>query len=494
MLKKLSIKQKMIYWNIFIIILFIIVLIYLENLSIERLMSEKETQIKNLGDAASGIIYKYMKLENEGKLTHDQAVEQIKDIINSARYDKDNYFFIGDTDMRQITNPKKLSENGKVQNTSAYKLFQETAFKNHDSAYLKYFSTRPGTTKEFPKITYLKMIPEWKWFIGTGIYIDDIENQKFKNYILNFVLCLLFTFLLMLGGIILVNLISVPLSNLVKLLKLSSTNIEEKSEHLKNMCDDISKSSKSQANSIQDTTAAIAEVTSMISKTSNLTIQSANLSNTISLQTEIGNNAVKEMVLSMQSIQEASKKLSEIEEIITQIENKAMVINDIVAKTELLSLNASIESARAGEHGKGFAVVAEEVGYLAKSSGKSSSEIRNLLDKSRENVKKILELTIARVSEGQNKTHEVSNVFSQIVTNIHNIHAQMTQITEATKEQELGIKQISSAMVKIDTSASKNLENSEKSIEGTEQLLKISQDLKSITLQTENIVFGVKFN
>jgi methyl-accepting chemotaxis protein len=213
---------------------------------------------------------------------------------------------------------------------------------------------------------------------------------------------------------------------------------------------------------------------------------------TISEQTVAGNEAVKEMVASMAAIQEASQKLSEIEEIIIQIENKAMVINDIVSKTELLSLNASIESARAGEYGKGFAVVAEEVGNLAKTSGKSSNEIRELLDKSRVNVKNILELTVSRVSEGQNKTHEVSNIFSKIITDVNEIQTQMTQITEATKEQEIGVKHISNAMSKIDVSAIKNLESAEKSIEASKEILEISKDLKEITFKTENIVYGVK--
>ena len=68
----------------------------------------------------------------------------------------------------------------------------------------------------------------------------------------------------------------------------------------------------------------------------------------------------------------------------------------ILYQKQSFSLNASIESARAGEYGKGFAVVAEEVGNLAKTSGKSSNEISELLEKSRGNVKNILELTLTR--------------------------------------------------------------------------------------------------
>lgn len=492
MLQKLSIKQKMIYWNIVVVILFTTALVYLGNESIDMLMIEKKTQIKNLTDSAAGIIYQYMKLEKEGKLTHEEAVTEIKTAINAARYDGDNYFFVGDNEMRQIINPKRPKDDGKVQNTPQYKKFVDISIQNKGGKFLTYQTTKPGTTVEFPKLTYLRPIPEWNWYVGTGIYIDDVDNQKNKNILEEALISFIITVLLMGGGIALANFISVPLSRLVNLLKLSSKNMEEKSIHLTKMSEDVGKSSKNQASSIQETAAAISEVTSMIARTSTLTLNSENLSNTISKQTEAGNNAVKEMVSSMEAIQEASQKLSEIEEIIIQIENKAMVINDIVSKTELLSLNASIESARAGEYGKGFAVVAEEVGNLAKTSGKSSDDIRELLDKSRVNVKTILELTVERVAAGQNKTLEVSNIFNQIIVNVNEIHTQMTQITEATKEQEIGVKQISEAMTKIDISAINNLKSAEKSIEASSEILEISNDLKVITTKTENIVFGEK--
>jgi methyl-accepting chemotaxis protein len=492
MISRLSIKQKMIFWNILLVIIFTLTLIYLGNESMDRLMEEKKTQIRNLTDSAAGIVYRYINLEKDGKISHEEAVDGIKVAINAARYDGDNYFFIGDHQRKQIVNPKRPKDDNVIQNSTQYKKFVEILERNKGPDYLTYFTTKPGTTDEFPKLTYLKPIPEWKWYIGTGIYIDDLDRQKRKNIYVEGSICIFLSIFLISGGLILANYISVPLSKLTNLLKTSSKNMEEKCDYLTKMSENVGSSSKSQANSIQETAAAIEEVTSMIARTSTLTNNSENLSKTISEQTVAGNEAVKEMVASMAAIQEASQKLSEIEEIIIQIENKAMVINDIVSKTELLSLNASIESARAGEYGKGFAVVAEEVGNLAKTSGKSSNEIRELLDKSRVNVKNILELTVSRVSEGQNKTHEVSNIFSKIITDVNEIQTQMTQITEATKEQEIGVKHISNAMSKIDVSAIKNLESAEKSIEASKDILDISKDLKEITFKTENIVYGVK--
>ncbi|APJ04433.1 methyl-accepting chemotaxis protein [Silvanigrella aquatica] len=492
MLKKLSIKQKMIYWNALVVIVFAVTLVYLGADSLDEMLHEKKIQIKNLTESVAGIINSYIKLEKEGKLTHEEAYNSIKTAIYAARYDGDNYFFVGDLEMHQVINPKRPKDDGVVQTLPQYKQFVEIASRNKGGDYLSYKTTRAGSKEEFPKLTYLIPIPEWKWYVGTGIYIDDIEKQRNKIIVIDSLITIFICIFLMGGGIFLANFISKPLAFLVKELKTSSHTMEDKSNNLTTLSKNVGSSSKEQASSIQETAAAIAEVTSMIARTSALTQNSENLSSIINKQIDMGNHTVQKMVTAMASIQEASQKLSEIEHIIIKIEEKAKVINDIVNKTELLSLNASIESARAGEYGKGFAVVAEEVGNLAKSSGKSSDEIRDLLEQSRSNVKSILELTVARVAEGQNTTEEVSKIFTEIVHDINEIHIQLTQVTEATKEQEIGVKQISQAMNKIDQSAINNLKSAEESIISSHQILDISIDLKKIATATESIVFGEK--
>ena len=105
-------------------------------------------------------------------------------------------------------------------------------------------------------------------------------------------------------------------------------------------------------------------------------------------------------------------QLQNIAVIINQINSKTAVINDIVSKTELLSLNASIESARAGEYGKGFCyLLLKEVGNLAKVSGKAANEIQELITASQEQVNKILGLTKARVDDGKKSLVKHKNLY-----------------------------------------------------------------------------------
>jgi methyl-accepting chemotaxis protein len=165
---------------------------------------------------------------------------------------------------------------------------------------------------------------------------------------------------------------------------------------------------------------------------------------------------MQNMAQSMSAIAEANERLKQITSIIEDISKKTNVINDIVFKTQLLSVNASIEAARAGVHGKGFAVVANEVGNLANLSGRAASEIRNLLNQSREQVSAIVGSTDESVKIGQQVANEAIRSFEMISKSILSISERVNQINEATREQEIGVKQTSLAMGQMNQATADN--------------------------------------
>lgn len=239
-----------------------------------------------------------------------------------------------------------------------------------------------------------------------------------------------------------------------------------------------------QTSSVHETSAAIDEITSMINRTSENAKASLQVAKESSMKAEEGEKIMERMVAAMEAIQESSAQLQNIANIITQINSKTAVINEIVSKTELLSLNASIESARAGEHGKGFAVVAEEVGNLAKVSGKSANEIQALIQSSQEQVNQIIQSTKLRVEDGKKVTNEAQETFQKISENISNMSSVIEQITQATKEQEIGIRQISASMIEIDKITKDNLStvgsNSQIAMKIMEQSEKIEHAVSAI--------------
>jgi methyl-accepting chemotaxis protein len=273
-------------------------------------------------------------------------------------------------------------------------------------------------------------------------------------------------------------------------LKKQGDKTMEISKSLMNNSQSLSDSVTQQAASVHETTTAINEITSMVNKTSENAQESANVAKRASSKAESSQKTMQKLANSMETIQESSSQLQYISEIINQIHAKTSVINDIVSKTELLSLNASIESARAGEYGKGFAVVAEEVGNLAKVSGKAALEIQNLIIKSQEEVNKILNITKERVAEAKIVTAEAQGSFTNISEEIIGMVSVIEQISEATKEQNIGIRQITTAMSEINRATQKNQASVNETAQSANELVDQGNILITTTKDIELLMIG----
>lgn len=218
----------------------------------------------------------------------------------------------------------------------------------------------------------------------------------------------------------------------------------------------LSESSSEQSAAIQESMSAMEEMSSMIASTTQYAEECNRITSTVDTKTKAGVSTMREMVGAMDSIEESNMSLSEISGIIEKIFERTAVIDDIVFKTQLLSFNASIEAARAGQYGKGFAVVAEEVGKLAESSGAAAKEISGLLAASRKEVSRIVEETTRRVRDGKNVSQNAMEAFNQITQDINSIAEQVADISRAAKEQTLGVKQVGAAMHEMDRASQQN--------------------------------------
>ncbi|WP_272866921.1 methyl-accepting chemotaxis protein [Silvanigrella aquatica] len=478
--------------------IFSVFLIWLLNFYWNLLIDAKKEKLQSIVDVGATLVASYIDLAQKGILSKEEAQKRAKENLNAIRYSGNEYIFLTNSKAYQVLNPVKPELSGKdmsnFKDPTGLKLYVEIArvATTSGKGYVEYMFPKAGSSTPIKKISCIKYFPEWDWIVGTGLYIDDVNNSMIKFIEILLFACL-FCIVTFIGvGIYFANSVVNPLVEVCKSLLNSSDSLLHKSNQLKDSSSSVKKYSNDQAASIQTTAASISEITSMIGKTTELTSTSAKLANDISSKAADGEVSMKNMISSMQSIHEASSKLKDIESIITEIETKTQVINKIVSKTELLSLNASIEAARAGMHGKGFAVVAEEVGNLASTSGKSSKEINTLLQKSREEIQRILVQTVAKVEEGQSRTLKVSEAFTEIVVGIKEINNQMMQVSDATKEQEIGVKQIATAMGQLDQLAIKNTGESENSLKVTADISSESNNLKEIVSKTEKVVFGLK--
>ena len=227
-----------------------------------------------------------------------------------------------------------------------------------------------------------------------------------------------------------------------------------------------------------------------------------------------GQDAVTEMLSSIDAISRSNKEISdqveksnnemtEIVDLIANINEKTKVINEIVFQTKLLSFNASVEAARAGEAGKGFSVVAEEVSKLAEMSGKAAEEIRTLLEQSNVRVESIISATRGNVSklvsEGEEKVllgvrtaEGCKRALDEINNDIGEMVNMSKQITEATKEQSLGVSEINSALEQIGLATNQNADASRQcSLAADELKLQVANTHEVVTSLLE-VIYGSK--
>jgi methyl-accepting chemotaxis protein len=292
----------------------------------------------------------------------------------------------------------------------------------------------------------------------------------------------------------------------------SSSEVGKNADRVSEASSNLSSSTTEQASALQETVTATTEVASMIQTTAENTQSSLVKAESSQRSAESGQNAVAEMLHSMDDISQSNKEISgqveknntemrEIIEMIANINQKTKVINEIVFQTKLLSFNASVEAARAGEAGKGFSVVAEEVAKLAEMSGKAAEEIRALLEQSnvrvesiitssQENITKLVTSGEAKVLDGVKTAEGCKRALDEINQNITEMVMMSKQITDATKEQSMGVSEINSALEQIGLATNQNADASRQcSLAADELKIQVSNTHKVVGELLE-VIYG----
>lgn len=191
-------------------------------------------------------------------------------------------------------------------------------------------------------------------------------------------------------------------------------------------------------------------------------------------------DVLKQMVEYTQPMYRLANKVEKINLVIN-------IMDEIAQKTDLLSLNASIEATRAGESGKGFALVADEIRSMAENSKRSSREIRkmveDILDDNRE-VINALNQTQKGISDGRETIYGTLSMFGDMLTGVQDISAAVKVIEEVTAKQVTQLKGLSSHFQDLSRLASENFVSTQKTTVATK---KQKQDMEQIVTAMKSL-------
>ncbi|MBN2724875.1 MAG: HAMP domain-containing protein [Deltaproteobacteria bacterium] len=245
------------------------------------------------------------------------------------------------------------------------------------------------------------------------------------------------------------NLTADSLENALIAVKSSVEEITSASDQIASSAQSVAEGASEQASSLEETSSSLEEMSHMTKENA----RNSQLADEISRRAvETVNTASDEMIKLNRAMAEIKKSTTGTREIIKDI-------NEIAFQTNLLALNAAVEAARAGDAGRGFAVVAEEVRNLALRSAQAAKKTESLIKES-----------VSASEEGSTISTGVKSNLDVIVSIIQEINNVVHQIDKASKEQDIGISQITDAVTQMNNVTQLNAANAEESSGASEEL------------------------
>lgn len=268
-------------------------------------------------------------------------------------------------------------------------------------------------------------------------------------------------------GYLICRAVKMALTRMADTLGEGSAQVASAASQLSGSSQSLAQGATEQATALEETTAALKQMSTMTEKNSQNTLQAVGTATEVKDAAYQSNETMKRMSSAIQAILTSSAKTGKI----------LRTIDEIAFQTNLLALNAAVEAARAGESGRGFAVVAEEVRNLAMRSADAAKETAALIEE-----------CVGSARNGAGICEEVAKSLEEITTASTRLNELVSGVSTASQEQSQAIHQVNGAVVQMDQVTQNNASAAEESASAAEELAGQAENLNAVVRELINLV------